>query len=218
MPKGLKSLAHMLDEVPFAPVVATLFGLVAGILVIATPGWLFERTILALGLPPIISATASPLGQGAQLMAAILATSGTAGILWLLFGPVEALMKPSLPQSRGHRIEPFYEAPGDQVEPITLGFRPLLANTDLGTPFLPDDVFVQTRDELVLDTPVPETISAAPELQEAPFAPRTPEQTPVSGPFDYLASQDGRTGANGPVPPRDLNGHRDMNGGSQLLH
>lgn len=225
MPKVLKSLAQLLDEVPFAPVVAMLFGLVAGILVLATPGWLFERAVLASGLPPIIAATAPPLGATARILATILAVSGTAGLLWLVFGPIEALMRPSVPQSRGHRIEPVYEATGDEVEPIALARRPLFANTDLGAPFMSDEAFAQARGELVLDAPVLDEVSVTPEPLEvppapaiAPIAPCTVEQAPVSGPFDYLTPQEGRTDGNGAALPGDMAGRREVNGGSQLLH
>lgn len=226
MPKVLKSLAQLLDEVPFAPVVAIMFGLVAGILVLATPGWLFERAVLASGLPPIIAATAPPLGAMARIVATILAVSGTTGILWLVFGPIEALMRPSVPQSRGHRIEPVYEATGDEVEPIALARRPLFANTDLGAPFMSDEAFAQARGELVLDARVLDEASVAPEPLDAPppvpaaapIAPCTVEQAPVSGPFDYLGPQEDRTDGNGPALPGDVTGRREVNGGSQLLH
>ena len=71
MPKALRSLARSLEKIPFVPVAAALFGMVAGILVLATPGWLFEHGVVASGLPDIIAAAAPPLGHKAQIMAAI---------------------------------------------------------------------------------------------------------------------------------------------------
>lgn len=221
MPKVLKSLAQLLDEVPFAPVVAIMFGLVAGILVLATPGWLLERAVLASGLPSIVAATVPPLGGTARILATILAVSGATGILWLVFGPIEALMRPSVPQSRGHRIEPVYETTGDEVEPIALARRPLFANTDLGAPFMSDEAFAQSRDELVLDevSVAPEPLDApVPVPAAAPIAPCAIEQAPVPGPFDYPGVEEGRTDGNGPALPGDVNGRREVNGGSQLLH
>lgn len=156
MPKVLKSLARLLDEVPFAPVIATMFGLAAGILVLATPGWLFARAVLASGLPTTVAA-GQPLREGAQMIAAVLAAFGTMGILWLLLGSIEALHKPRAPQSRGHRIEPVYEA-----EPVAPVRRPLFANTELGTPFLPNEAFAGARDELLLDVTAPDEGPALP--------------------------------------------------------
>lgn len=189
MPKGLKSLARLLDELPFAPVVAIMFGLVAGILVLATPGWLFERTFLASGLPPIV-VTAASLGIWAQTMMAIFAASGTTGFLWLMLRWVDLPMKPIMPRSRGHRIEPFYKPSGDEGEIVSIARRPLFANAELDVPAMSCAPVSQARDELVLD------------MSAARGALRIDQQTPGSG----------------PTLPMEIANRGDLDRGSQLLH
>jgi hypothetical protein len=189
MPKGLKSLARLLDELPFAPVVAIMFGLVVGILVIATPGWLFERTFLASGLPPIV-VTAASLGIWAQTMTAIFAASGTTGFLWLMLRWVDLPMKPIMPRSRGHRIEPFYKPSGDEGEIVSIARRPLFANAELGVPAMSCVPVTQTRDELVLD------------MSAAIGRLRTGQKTKGSR----------------PTLPVDIADRGDLDRGSQLLH
>lgn len=229
MPKGLKSLARLLDTVPFAPVAAILFGLAAGILVLATPGWLFERAVFASGLPGMVAAAAPPLGDKARIMATIIAVSGTAATLWLVLGLLGALIKPSVPQSRGHRIEPVYDEPEGEPQPITPVRRPLFADADLGAPFMSDEAIAHARDELVLDTLAPDEALETPEPPEAaPAADAGPDlspaakQPPISGLLDRLEQaleqRERRTGSSAPILPGDMASLREALGGSQLRH
>lgn len=163
MAKGLKSL----NKVPFVPVTAALFALVAGILVLATPQWLFERGVVSAGLPGLIAAAAPPLGEKARILAALVAALATGGTLWAVLTPLRSIVKPRLVErARGARIEAASEAPAASIfEPNR---RPIFAETDLGAPFMSDEAIAHVRDELVLDTPLvePEEVEAPAEVQE----------------------------------------------------
>lgn len=156
MPKGLKLLARLLDRVPFAPVVAALFGLVAAILVLATPGWLFERMVAASGLPGLVAAAAPPLGDKARIMTAIMALAAVSGTIWTMLALPGMVLKARPAQSRGHRIEPHDDDAGEDGLAKTPFRRPLFADADLGAPFMSDEAIAHARDELVLETLAPE--------------------------------------------------------------
>jgi hypothetical protein len=91
----LKSSAatKRLAKLPFAPIVAAMFGLAAAILVMATPIWLLESAVVRLGLPSVLPPTAPPLGGTARALLTLIAGFGTALGLWLamaLFGRLSA--------------------------------------------------------------------------------------------------------------------------------
>jgi hypothetical protein len=66
------------QRLPFAPVVALMFAAVAAVLVLATPVWLLERAVLAVGLPDVLPAAAPPLGSKARFLLVFLASGGAA--------------------------------------------------------------------------------------------------------------------------------------------
>lgn len=177
MASGLKSL----NKVPFVPVVAVLFALVAGILVLATPQWLFERGVVSAGLPNMIAAAAPPLGEKARILAAAIAAIGTGGMLWAVLTPLRNIVKPRLVErARGARIEAAAHKPESEAvfaRPDGTARRPIFAETDLGAPFMSDEAIAHARDELVLDTPLeePVEIDESSEVQEvqAMVAPET---------------------------------------------
>lgn len=186
MANGLKSL----NKVPFVPVTAALFALVAGILVLATPQWLFERGVVSAGLPNLIAAAAPPLGEKARILAALIAALATGGFLWAVLTPLRNIVKPKLVErARGARIEAASEAPtaSPMFEPNR---RPIFAETDLGAPFMSDEAIAHVRDELVLDTPLaePTEVEAPVEVQEVQ-AMVEPESAPevVEGAPDPVA-------------------------------
>jgi hypothetical protein len=245
MPKGLKSLARLLDKVPFAPVVAVLFGLVAAILILATPGWMFERMVVASGLPGLVHAAAPPLGDKARVLAAIVALSAVAGILWFILALPDMLRTPGIPQSRGHRIEPDYDPDETSIRFDALIRRPLFAEADLGAPFMSDEAVAHARDELVLDTlapdeeagiaepventvapamsadPVEQAQDAQPQQEPDPIAAAQDQRT-TSGLLDRLERalerRERRTGSSAPILPGDIEALREALGGSELRH
>lgn len=243
MAKGLKSLGRSLERVPFVPVVAVLFGLVAGVLVLATPLWLFERGVVASGLPDMIAAAAPPLGDKARIMAAILAAAGVGGLLWLSLMPLR-LFEPKPVGSRGSRIEAD-DAAYELVHTIS-GRRPLFAGSDLGAPFMSDEAIAHAREELVLETvaieeavepealeeiaaePVADAVEHAddPQPQEAPEPFSAPVaiagQASIAGLLgrleNALALRERRTGGTAPVLPGDMAALRKALEGSAAHH
>jgi hypothetical protein len=243
MAKGLKSLGRSLERVPFVPVVAVLFGLVAGILVLATPLWLFERGVVASGLPEMMAAAAPPLGDKARIMAAILAAAGVGGLLWLGLMPLR-LFKPKPVRNRGSRIKADDLA--DEAVRTAKGRRPLFAESDLGAPFMSDEAIAHAREELVLETAAieeavepeeVEEIAAEPEAnavehtdepqpQEAPEPFPAPVviagQASIAGLLDRLENalerRERRTGGTAPVLPGDMAALRKALGSSAAHH
>ena len=243
MPKGFRSLARSLDTVPFVPVVAVLFGLVAGILIVATPGWLLERGVVASGLPDFIAAAAPPLGTRARIMAAILAAFGTAGLLWLVLMPLGKLVKPNGSVGRGSRIENDSNLVEHPPHPDAPARRPLFAESDLGAPFMSDEAMAHARDELVLETPVAddpdpmeECLAEAaqdageqldePDLQAAAPLPTSPvvigEKGSVASLVDRLERalerRERRSGSSAPILPGDMAALRKALGESTARH
>lgn len=135
-----------LNKVPFAPVVGALFGVVAGILVIATPLWLFESAIAATGLPQLVSAAEPPLGNKARIMAIILAVAIVGGAVWLCLAALERMTAKRPIAS----VEPEETREILQIEAP----RPIFAESDLGAPFMSDEAMAHARDELLLDNAV----------------------------------------------------------------
>lgn len=243
MAKSLKSLGQSLERVPFVPVVAVLFGLVAGVLILATPLWLFERGVVASGLPDFMASAAPPLGDKARIMAAILAAAGVGGLLWLGLMPLR-LFKPKPVGSRGSRIE-AEDAAHELVHTIS-GRRPLFAGSDLGAPFMSDEAIAHAREELVLETvaideavepetleevaaePVADAVEHAdePQPQEAPEPFPAPVaiagQASIAGLLDRLenalARRERRTGSTAPVLPGDMAALRKALGSSAARH
>ena len=71
-------MLKQVQRLPFAPVVALMFAAVAAVLVLATPIWLLEHAVLAIGLPDILPAAAPPLGSKARFLLVFLASGGAA--------------------------------------------------------------------------------------------------------------------------------------------
>ena len=88
MAKRLKGVPNL----PFAPIVATLFGIVAAVLVFATPAWLLERTVASLGISAVLSAAKPPLGDTARLLIAVATGLSVGLILWMVMRPIEKLI------------------------------------------------------------------------------------------------------------------------------
>lgn len=134
MPPSLKLLAKALKEVPLAPALSILFGLVAAILVLAMPSWMFDRMIIASGLPSLVDAATPPLGGAAKAVVAIAVLWGVSAILWPVFALPGILMAPKPAKGKGHRIEPDFdpEVPATQFEALIRG--PFTVQSETGQP------------------------------------------------------------------------------------
>ena len=182
-----------LDKLPFAPVVGTMFGLVASFLTMVTPGWLFERAVVASALPSLLSAAQPPLGDTARLLAAIVIGFAVAAVLWGSIAAIVRFAGPKRaarsPKAHGVRIDPEH--------PFASHRPPIFAQRDLGAPFMSDEAMELARSELILDTPLDEF---PPEPQPIEIA-ETPEVHEVYG-KEALAEQPEPAFAETPPPLR----------------
>ncbi len=126
------SLAKRISRLPFAPIVALAFACAAGVLVMATPLWLLERGVAAIGLGSVLPAAAPPLGATARLLLAVLAAGGTALVAFVALLPVSRALNARHPARPLRRVPRAVPAPGFTREPI-------FAGRELGAPFMSDD-------------------------------------------------------------------------------
>jgi hypothetical protein len=133
------TLARRAQRIPFAPVVAVLFGVAAAILVAAVPQWLFEKGVVASGLPTVLQAAAPPLGLVARIMAIALAFAGVAFLLWVLLASVARLF-----EAKARARTPWHDAGYDgqsdvtRIDPLPPR-RPIFAPDELGAPLMSDE-------------------------------------------------------------------------------
>ena len=142
-------------KIPFAPVVAVAFGIVATVLMLMTPQWLFERGVMASGLPSLLPAATPPLGSTARTLAAVFAGLAVAFPLWAVLATLRKAVKRAVPlKARGSRID---AVPAKVQNPI--GQRePIFAQRDLGAPFMSHEaIAVQSLNAVVVAEPVAET-------------------------------------------------------------
>ena len=165
----MNRLLKRVARVPFAPVVAAMFGMITLILIFMTPGWLFERMVQASGLPSLIPAAQPPLGETARRLSAIAGGLGVFSALWAGLALLRAIVKRNAPpKARGSRIDaaaPIVESP------IAKRNRePIFAERELGAPFMSDEAIASVVSSPSIDDaeqdepPVP-----APEPDQAPL-------------------------------------------------
>lgn len=132
------TLARRASRIPFAPVVAVLFGIVAAILMAAVPQWLFERGIVASGLPAIIAAAAPPLGLMARLLAIAAAFLAITVFLWAVLGPLTSTLEASA-RARTPWRDAGYDKPlAEDSDLFIAPRRPIFAPDELGAPLMSD--------------------------------------------------------------------------------
>lgn len=137
------TLARRVNHTPLAPVVGVMFGVVAAILVAATPSWIFDRLVVQSGLPSILSFAAPPLGLTARILAMALAAIVVGSVLWLVVGLIEKALA-----GRGHQRALWFDAGYSAVEvPVTIEGRrrPIFAPAELGAPLMSDEAIAANR-------------------------------------------------------------------------
>jgi hypothetical protein len=163
------TLARRASRIPFAPVVAILFGIVAAILMAAVPQWLFERGVVASGLPGIIAAAAPPLGLLARLLAVAASFLVVTLLLWAFLGPIAARLAGRVRQRTPWR-DAGYDAPVPEDSDLFIAPRkPIFAPEELGAPLMSDEAIATRAEE-------PEPVAVIPESEPAPeplVSPRT---------------------------------------------
>ncbi len=181
MAKRLKGVPNL----PFAPIAAALFGLVAAILVFATPVWMLERVVGTLGIGSFLPAARPPLGDTARTVFAAATGISVGLMLWLLLRPVEKLIHR---RRTGAPIAPV-KSDEDQVELLSKRWRggrePIFAESELGAPLMSEEALA-AGGELFRERPMKENVQdAAPWTPEVePVAFETPDTTKVEAAFD----------------------------------
>ena len=170
----------LLQRIPLAPFFAAMFGAAAAILVAATPGWLFEASVVGLGLDSLIDGARPPLGGKARVLASVLALVTVGGIIWGATVLVLRLAKAATARDAEDEdaldlvayVAPRkdFAAPREDREPRR---RPIFADRELGAPFMSD---------AALETAAPVTITE--ELVGADPAPFEPTQEIIPEPAD----------------------------------
>jgi hypothetical protein len=155
MAKRLKGVPNL----PFAPIVAALFGLVSAILVFATPAWLLERVVASLGISSVLSAAQPPLGDTARLLFALVTGLITGLVLWAVMRPVEKKIHAGRVGKRASKATAPLDAAVDAPEGRSVADRlgrsgraPIFADYDLGAPLMSDEALA-SGGELLLDQP-----------------------------------------------------------------
>lgn len=170
------TLARRAHRIPFAPVVALLFGVVSAILVAAVPQWMFEAGVVASGLPTVLAAASPPLGLVARLLAIALAFGMGSIAVWSLVAPLtkflEAKARARTPwRDAGYDAEMAFMT-SDPLPPR----RPIFAPDELGAPLMSDEAILP-----VSPMHEPAEASATPLEAEEParvaFAPVTASET-----------------------------------------
>ena len=174
MNKRLNSVAN----IPFAPVVAAMFAAITAILILMTPPWLFERLIVASGLPELVPAAHPPLGETALTLCAIAGGFGVLTLLWAMLWLVGRFVKRNdRPKTRGRRIDPAAPAP-PAVSPTAAGTSrraPIFAERELGAPFMSDEAIASVPTILPQhDSDAPRSVGPADDVASAPPALDTP--------------------------------------------
>ncbi len=149
------TLARRVHRIPFAPVVAMLFGTVSAILVAAVPQWMFEAGVVASGLPTVLAAASPPLGILARLLAIALAFGAGAVAVWALVAPVagyfEAKARARTPwRDAGYDIETT-SAASELLPPR----RPIFAPDELGAPLMSDEAMSTVSSDPVVGSALP---------------------------------------------------------------
>jgi hypothetical protein len=144
-----------LPNLPFAPFVGALFGVVAAILILNTPSWMLEKLVNGIGLAAILPAAAPPLGDTARTLLAVITGVLVALPLWLVLRVIEGeVHKSRVAKARGSNINPAEAAPQE-------GRRrsPIRAGAELGAPLMSDEA-LSNGGELLLSEPAAVEASA----------------------------------------------------------
>ena len=168
----MNRLLKRVARVPFAPVVAAMFGVITLILIFMTPGWLFERMVQASGLPSLIPAAQPPLGETARRLSAIAGGLGVFSALWAGLALLRAIVKRNTPpKARGSWID----AAAPTVEsPIAKRSRePIFAERELGAPFMSDEAIAS----VVSSPPIDDAEQDEPPVPAPPVP--EPDQAPL---------------------------------------
>jgi len=129
---------NFIERVPLAPTIAALFGVAAGVLVAATPQWLFEANVASSGIAALLPDAQPPLGIKARLLAIFVAAGLVATLVWLIVRAGETLL--AGPQLRGEDDDLDLTAYAATLPERVR--RPILAGDELGAPLMSDEALL----------------------------------------------------------------------------
>ena len=194
--KSAKGAAPLSSHPAFPAIVALWFAALFGIGSLVLPSTLFERIIVATGLPAILPAAAPPLGFTARAMIALVATCAGLAIGLVLARRVAASQQPEQARTRDLQLNTADRHPDAPAK------RPISARSELGSeglgpvddPWKFDNEWDDDHDDSVgpLRIAPASREDAAPEKPEERSAPPIPGRrrslsvTDDSGPSDYL--------------------------------
>jgi len=145
-----RQLERRASRIPFAPVVALMFGTAAAVLVAAVPVAMFERAVMASGLPALVDIAAPPLGLKARILGVALAFFVVTAGLWLALIPVSRWLDRDRRRRTPWRDTDFI----DEVEPmpsVDTRRRPIFAPAELGAPLMSDEAIAKPLVDLQPD-------------------------------------------------------------------
>ncbi len=171
----MANAARLLQRLPLAPVIATMFGMTAAALVAATPQWLFENAVVSTGISGALAAAHPPLHMTARLIAVFAAFAVVAAVVWGGVTLVEKLLS-RRPAPTGDELDLTDFA--EELPKLGGRRRPISADRELGAPLMSDEALAVAAplmsDEalavaapLVLDEPE----AALPEDEQVPATP-----------------------------------------------
>lgn len=171
------TLARRASRIPFAPVVAILFGIVAAILMAAVPQWLFERGVVASGLPGFVAVATPPLGLLARLLAVAASFLVVTLLLWAFLGPIAARLEGRVRQRTPWR-DAGYDAPVPEDSDLFIAPRkPIFAPEELGAPLMSDEAMAARFE------PVAAPVVEVPHIEAKPVEAKPVEEEPAHEPL-----------------------------------
>jgi hypothetical protein len=140
----MKSVLKKASGLPLAPTMAGLFGLVAAILVMATPRALLWSVVSKTGINNVIPSAAPPLGMTAKLLLGSVAFVVVAALAFIIAKVTEKRMggtarRRDFGADMKSAKEDAHAAPAAE----TSRRRPILAGQELGAPFMSDEALAQ---------------------------------------------------------------------------
>jgi hypothetical protein len=165
-------------NIPFAPVVAIMFGIAAAAFVALVPVALFERIVMKTGLPSLLSIAGPPLGLKARILGLVVAFAAVAGLAWLVATPVARWLE----RDRRKRT-PWADAGyvRDDAEPSAVDSRrrPIFASDELGAPLMSDEALAPPPLDLPPELEAPISVEEFVPLADADTSTAMPTATAV---------------------------------------
>ncbi len=201
MAKRLKGIPNL----PFAPIAAAMFALVAAILVMATPEWRIEQFVAATGIAKLVPAAKPPLGDTARTLLAIAVGLASFAGLWLAMRPIEKMVHARRTKTPKAVIAGSAQPIGSDAITLQPGRRPIFANEELGAPFMSEEALA-SGEELLLDAPEAEAPVIDDIWTTAPTStvPATPAAEPAIDVFAATTPVDTATPPTPAEVPLDL--------------